>query len=40
MQDLLRFLAITYITLFVLVVFVILSENVKKMYEENGDEDL
>ena len=40
MQDLLRFLAITYIALFVLVIFVILSENVKKMYEENGDEDL
>ena len=40
MQDFLRFLAITYIELFVLVIFVILSENVKKMYEENGDEDL
>lgn len=40
MQDLLRFLAITYITLFVLVVFVILSENAKKTYEENDDEDL
>lgn len=40
MQDFLRFLAITYIVLFVLIVFVILSENVKKMYEENGDEDL